>query len=58
LQKHEKKDHDLKEIEKIVSIMMTQLEEAKRIEEVVRIQLKEKKENCENIEAEIVSLRK
>jgi hypothetical protein len=43
---------------KIVIIMKTQLEEEKRIEEVVRIQLKEKEENCERLEDEIVSLRK
>jgi hypothetical protein len=35
-----------------------QLEEEKMIEEVVRIQLKEKEENCEKIESETVSLRK
>jgi hypothetical protein len=28
--------------------LKVQLEEARRIEEVVRIQLKEKEENCEN----------
>ena len=35
-----------------------QLEEARRIEEVVRIQLNKKEENCEELEYEIVSLRK
>jgi hypothetical protein len=58
LQKHEKKDHDLEETKKTIIILKTQLEEAKRIEEVVRSQLKEKEENCEKLEAEIVSLRK
>jgi hypothetical protein len=56
LQKNEKKDHDLDEIEKIVIILKTQLGESKRIEEVVRIQLKENEENCEKLEVEIVSL--
>jgi hypothetical protein len=56
LQKHEKKDHDLEEIEKTIIILKTQLEEEKRIEEVMRSQLKEKEENCEKLEAEIVSL--
>jgi capsule polysaccharide export protein KpsE/RkpR len=58
LQKHEKKDHDLEETKKIIIILKTQLEEEKMIEEVVRSQLKEKEENCEKLEAEIVSLRK
>jgi hypothetical protein len=58
LQKYEKKDHDLDETEKIVITLKTQLEEAKRIEEVVRSQLKEKKENCKKPEAEVISLKK
>jgi hypothetical protein len=37
--------------------LKTQLEEEKKIEEVVRIQLKEKEENYEKLEAEINSLR-
>ena len=41
LQKYEKKDRDLDEMEKKVIILKTQVEEVKRIEEVVRIQLKE-----------------
>jgi capsule polysaccharide export protein KpsE/RkpR len=48
----------LMKTKKIVIILKTQLEEEKRIEEVVRSQLKEKEENCEKLEAEIVSLRK
>jgi hypothetical protein len=44
LQKYEE-DHDLKETEKTLVILKTQLEEAKRIK-VVRSQLKEKEENC------------
>jgi hypothetical protein len=36
LQRYEKKDHDIDEIEKIVSILKTQLEEENMIEEVVR----------------------
>jgi hypothetical protein len=38
--------------------LKTQLEEVKRIEEVVRIQLKENEQNCKKLEVEIVSLRK
>jgi hypothetical protein len=37
--------------------LKVQLEEEIRIEEVVRIKMKEKEENCEKIESEIVSLR-
>jgi hypothetical protein len=55
LQKHEKKDHDIEETKKTIIILKTQLEEAKSIKEVVRSQLKEKEENCEKIEAAIVS---
>jgi hypothetical protein len=43
---------------KTIIIPKTQLEKEKRIEEVVRIQLKEKEDNCQKIEDEIVSLRK
>jgi hypothetical protein len=58
LQKYEEEDHDLEETEKTIIILKTQLEEEKRIEEVVRSQLKEKEENCKKLEAEIISLRK
>jgi hypothetical protein len=58
LQKHEKKDRDLEVIEKTIIILNTKLEEAKRIEEVVRSQLKQKEGNCEKLEVKIVSLRK
>jgi hypothetical protein len=58
LQKHVKKDHDLEETKNTSIILKTRLEEAKMIEEVLRIQLKEKEENCGKLEAEIVSLRK
>jgi hypothetical protein len=58
LYKYENKNHDLDEIEEMIIILKTQLEEAKRIEEVVRIQLKENEDNCEKLEAKIVSLRK
>jgi hypothetical protein len=43
---------------KIVIILKTQLEEAKRIEEVVRIPLKGKEENCKKLDIEIVSIKK
>jgi hypothetical protein len=58
LHKHEKKDRDLEEREKTIITLKTQLEEAKRIEEVARIQLKENEENCKKLEVEIISLRK
>jgi hypothetical protein len=48
----------LEEIKNTIMNLKVQLEEARRIEEVVRIQLKEKEENCEKLESEIVSLRK
>jgi hypothetical protein len=57
LQKHEKKDHDLEETEKIIIILKIQLEEAKGIEEAVKSQLKEKEETCEKLESEVVSLK-
>jgi uncharacterized protein (UPF0335 family) len=36
--------------------LKTQIEETKRIEEVVRSQLKENEEKCEKLEVEIISL--
>jgi chromosome segregation ATPase len=57
LQKYEKKDLDLDEIEKTIIILNIQVEEEKMIE-VVRIELKEKEENCEKLEDKIISLRK
>jgi hypothetical protein len=38
--------------------LKVQLEEARRMEEVVIIQLKKNQENCEDLEYEIASLRK
>ena len=38
--------------------MKTQLEEAKRIEEVLRNQLDEKEKTCQMLEMEVVGLRK
>jgi hypothetical protein len=58
LQKYKKNDHDFDKTKKLVIILKTQLEEVKRIEEVVRTQLKEKEENCEKLEAKIVFLRR
>jgi hypothetical protein len=46
LQKYEEEDHDLEETNKTSIVSETQLEETIRIDEVVRIQLKEKEENC------------
>jgi hypothetical protein len=42
LHKYEEEDHYLEEMEKTIIIMKTQLEETKRIEELVRSQVKEK----------------
>jgi hypothetical protein len=58
LKKHEKKDNDLEETKKTIIILKNQPQEVKRIEEVVRIQLKEKEDICEKLEAGIFSLRK
>jgi hypothetical protein len=66
LQKYEEEDRDskskmsqiLEESENIIISLKFQLEEETRIEEVVRIQLKEKEEKCENLEDELISLRK
>jgi hypothetical protein len=66
LQKYEEEDRDskekmsqiLEETKKIIIILKVQLEEVIRIEEVVGVQLKEKKENYKKLEYEIVSLRK
>lgn len=46
------------EAKKTITSLKTQLEEAKRIEEEVRIQLRTKEGDCKNLESEIVSLRK
>jgi hypothetical protein len=43
---------------KIIISLKTQVEEAKRIEEVLRAQLKEKEDVCNSLESEIVCLRK
>ena len=48
----------LEEIEKIIISLKIQLEEAKRKEKVVRIQLKENDEICDKLESEIILLRK
>jgi hypothetical protein len=42
--------------EEIISLK-TQLEEAKRTKEVMKIQMMNKDEDCENIEEEVISLR-
>ena len=43
-------------VEEIVSLK-TQLEEAKRKEEVMKIKMMKKEEECENLEEEVVTLR-
>jgi hypothetical protein len=50
-------DEISKSFETIVHLK-TQIEEAKRIEELLKIQINEKKESCCKLEAEIVDLRK
>jgi hypothetical protein len=50
-QKHENKDHDLEETKKIIIILKIQLEE------VVKIQIKEKEETFEKLGYEVVSLK-
>jgi hypothetical protein len=46
-----------KSFETIV-LLKTQIEEAKRIEEILKIQINEKEDSCCKLEAEIVDLRK
>jgi hypothetical protein len=48
----------LDEIEKIVISLKTQIEEAKEIEEDLKIQLTKKEETCHMLELEIVNLKK
>jgi hypothetical protein len=48
----------LEETNRTIIILNIQLEEEKMIEEVARIQLKEKEKNCEKMEVDIISLRK
>jgi predicted nuclease with TOPRIM domain len=49
---------DLEEIRESNVNLKTQLEEAKRREEVVKNQLNEREESCHKLEAEVVHLRK
>jgi hypothetical protein len=42
--------------EEIISLK-TQLEEAKRMEEVMKVQMMKKEEDCEKLEEEVISLR-
>jgi hypothetical protein len=66
LYKYEENDQDSKvktsqifeETKKTIISLKIQLEEAKRTEEVVKSQLKEKEEICEKLEHEIVLLQK
>jgi hypothetical protein len=48
----------LEEIENTIMNLKVQLKEAIRMEEVVRIQLKKKEENCEELESENCFLKK
>jgi hypothetical protein len=51
-----KMSQSLEETKNTIMKLKVQLEEAKRMEEVVRIHLKKKEENCEDLEFEIASL--
>jgi hypothetical protein len=48
----------LEKVLKPIVHLKTQIEEAKRIEELLKIQINEKEESCCKLEAEIVDLRK
>jgi hypothetical protein len=52
------KKEDTQELEKIITNLKVQIEEDKIIEEELKEQLEEKDRNIENLEAEIVTLRK
>jgi hypothetical protein len=54
-EKHEQKE---KEMEKLMSNLKNQILEANRVEESLEKSLKEKQITCENMELEIVHLRK
>jgi hypothetical protein len=48
----------LDEVEEIVISVNTQLEEAKKIEEDLKIQLTKKEETCQMLELEVINLKK
>ena len=49
---------ELEETREVNHDLKTQLEEAKRIEEILKIQLEEKEETIQNLEMEVVGIRK
>jgi len=57
LHKHEKKDQAFEETKNIIISLEIQLEEAKRIEEEVKSQLKGKEETHVKLESKVVSLK-
>jgi FtsZ-binding cell division protein ZapB len=50
-------DEISKSFETIIHLK-TQIEEAKRVEEILKNQINEKKESCDNLESEVFDLRK
>jgi hypothetical protein len=56
--REEEVSKSIKKIEQIIVDLKTQLQEAKRIEEVLSKQLNDKEKNCEKLEVEIVLLRR
>jgi hypothetical protein len=58
LKKYKEEEHDVEEREKTLIILKVQVEEEKRVEEVLKYQLKEKDDICSTIESEIVYMRK
>jgi hypothetical protein len=51
-------DDEISKIFETIIHLKTQIEEAKRIEELLKIQINEKEESCCNLETEIIDLRK
>jgi hypothetical protein len=58
LQKYKEKEYDVEEIEKTIITLKVQIEEGKKIEEVLKSQLKERENICNSLESEIVYLRR
>jgi hypothetical protein len=56
--REEEVSKSIKKTKQIIVDLKTQLQEAKRIEEVLSKQLNDKEQNCETLEAEIVLLRR
>jgi hypothetical protein len=58
-EKEDKKvDDEIRKSLKIIVHLKTQIEEAKRVEELLKNQVNEKEESCHKLEAEVVDLRK